>query len=511
VILLALPLGALAAWVLRRSGLHWSWALALIALAMLSGPFFPAPRPPLAVAGLLATLRGWHWHRRDLEVGGDLGLLARSRLAPPTVLRLLASGLTRRRRRRRPRTRVRDGELLLGRERDGRAVRVPFGEGSVGHALIVGATGSGKTHTQALIAARAVQSGLAVIAIDPKGDRAMRDRLSRAARSAGRGLIEWTPAGPSVYNPYARGSETEIVDRVLAGERFTEPHYLRQAQRYLGHAVRAIRAGREEEVSLGLLARLMHPELLEQALRKLPEDRARESHAYLDSLTTRQRQDLAGVRDRLAILVESDVGRWLEPRAAAEGQARLEMLAAIRSREVVYLNLEADRRPLLARMLGAAIVQDLQSAVASLQRRPAAGLVVIDEFSAVAAEQVLALFARARSAGIGLLLGTQELSDLRTLADGRLLERVLGNLSLLIAHRQVVPGSVELLVRLGGTRGAWRTSWSSTGTSVRAREREPRLDPRELTELPPGWAVVIPLGAGGEPRVTRISPGEAAI
>ncbi len=42
-----------------------------------------------------------------------------------------------------------------------------------------------------------------------------------------------------------------------------------------------------------------------------------------------------------------------------------------------------------------------------------ATLVVIDEFSAVAAEQVVRLFGRARSAGISLVLGTQELSDLR--------------------------------------------------------------------------------------------------
>ncbi len=62
-------------------------------------------------------------------------------------------------------------------------------------------------------------------------------------------------------------------------------------------------------------------------------------------------------------------------------------------------------RPLLAQMLGAAIVQDLQSAVGALQDGPAETLVVIDEFSALAAEHVVALFGRARSAGISLLLG----------------------------------------------------------------------------------------------------------
>jgi hypothetical protein len=38
------------------------------------------------------------------------------------------------------------------------------------------------------------------------------------------------------------GTDTELADKVLAGETYTEPHYLRQAQRYLGHAVRVLTA-----------------------------------------------------------------------------------------------------------------------------------------------------------------------------------------------------------------------------------------------------------------------------
>ncbi len=80
----------------------------------------------------------------------------------------------------------------------------------------------------------------------PQGrSRACAMRLALAARDAERELLEWTPHGPSFYNPYARGGDTEIADRLLAGERFTEPHYLRQAQRYIGHAVRALRAAGE--------------------------------------------------------------------------------------------------------------------------------------------------------------------------------------------------------------------------------------------------------------------------
>ena len=112
------------------------------------------------------------------------------------------------------------------------------------HTLVVGATGSGKTVTQTWIAAHAIERGMArrswstPRAIAPCARRCAAPR-SAAAGASSNGL----PRGPSVYNPYARGSETEIADKALAGERFTEPHYLRQAQRYLGHAVRALRGG----------------------------------------------------------------------------------------------------------------------------------------------------------------------------------------------------------------------------------------------------------------------------
>jgi type IV secretory pathway TraG/TraD family ATPase VirD4 len=308
-----------------------------------------------------------------------------------------------------------------------------------------------------------------------------------------------------VYNPYACGGETEIADKALAGERFTEPHYQRQAQRYLGHVVRALREN-AVEVSLRAIVEHLDPDRLETLARTLPESHAAATHAYLDSLTTRQRSDLAGVRDRLAILTESDVGPWLDPQASDAEQ--FDLLDATRARAVVYFNLQSDSRPLLTQILGAAIVQDLQTTVASLQGRPVPTLVVIDEFSAVSAEHVVRLFGRARSAGLSLLLGTQELSDLRPPGRERLLEQVMGNLTVLIAHRQVVPASAELIASVAGSRGAWKVARHSDGRTTRTRTSEPILDPNDVRTLSPGWAAVIVLGGGGGVAIGRVlSPG----
>ncbi len=307
--------------------------------------------------------------------------------------------------------------------------------------------------------------------------------------------------GQSIYNPYARGGSGEIADKALAGERFTEPHYLRQAQRYLGHAVRALR-GTGHEVSLSAIVEALEPARLELFARELPETQAAETFAYLDSLSSRQRSELSGVRDRLAILAESDVGRWLDPRTP--GARRFDLLSAAREHAVVYFSLESDSRPLLSEMLGAAIVQDLQTTVAALQGSPVATLVAIDEFSAIAAEHVVRLFGRARSAGFSLLLGTQELSDLRLPGRERLLDQVLGNLSVLIAHRQVVPSSAELIASMAGRRGAWRVTRHSDGRSTRTRTREQVLEPGRVMTLSRGWGAVLVLADGRGARIARM-------
>jgi type IV secretory pathway TraG/TraD family ATPase VirD4 len=379
---------------------------------------------------------------------------------------------------------------------------MPLGGAAGGrHTLVIGSTGSGKTVTQTRIALAALARGNGVVVIDPKGDAAMRDGLRDACTAAGRPFTEWSPEGDCVYNAFGRGSDTEIADKALAGERFTEPHYLRQAQRYLGHVVRAMRTA-GEPISLAALVEMLDPDCLEALARTLPVEEATHTQVYLDSLTTRQRSDLSGVRDRLAIMAESDTGRWLDPRRQA-GPC-VDLLEAIRLRAVLYFRLDADLRPLLTQMLASAVLQDLQSAVASLQGQPVGTLVVIDEFSAIANAQVVRLFGRARSAGVSLLLATQELSDLRLPGEERLLERVLGNVSAVVAHRQVVPSSAQIVSALAGTCPGWRITRHSDGRTTRTRTAEPVLAPETVMALDTGCAAVIVPGAHAAPRVVRV-------
>jgi conjugal transfer pilus assembly protein TraD len=492
---------------LRSCGLRWTWALLGFGLTFV---LFAVPVLADGVAGasVVACLKGARWHRSDLAQGRDLAEMARGRMGPAGVLirwvrnvRVARGGW------------VEGRTLVVGRDVLGDLVSIPVGEKAGSHTLVLGATGSGKTVSEAWIAGRLVAHGHGAIVIDPKGDDGLRAELQIVARLAGRPFLEWTPEGPCSYNPYASGSDGEIVDKALAGEVFTEPHYLRLTQRYLGHAVRTMRAAKVP-ITVGTLMANLHPDRLEETARALPDEQAKVVEEYLDSLVERQRRDLAGARDRLSILAESEVSRWFDPERAPA----IDLRGAVASHGVVYFALDSDRRPLLAQMVAAALVNDLVTLAAHLQEDPVPTVVLIDEFSAVAARQVSRLFGRARSAGMSLLLATQELADLQAV-DAGLRDQVLGNVETVIAHRQNVPASAETIAKVASSKPAWVTTQQTedrwfglalSGRGSRRRDYEQEIHPSRVQQLYTGQALVITPGSGQRPVIASINhPAEA--
>jgi type IV secretory pathway TraG/TraD family ATPase VirD4 len=129
------------------------------------------------------------------------------------------------------------------------------------------------------------------------------------------------------------------------------------------------------------------------------------------------------------------------------------------------------------------------------------------------------LFARTRAAGMSLVLATQELSDLHVGPGESILDQVLGNLGALIAHRQTVPQSAELVAAIAGSRGVWvrseRTLTGLTGagaptpSGTRTRGREPVIHPDDIKRLANGVAGVIVPAGGTQPQIVQILRAEA--
>ena len=501
-------LGWASAYGIRRAGGHWAWAWTLAFAALFISPPLLGRTGAMLVA-LAALVEGRRWHRAELTAGGEYAEAAQAR---PTPFLAAAHALEQRfSRPSGPRGRV--DTVTLGRSRAGRPATIPVGGTSGTHTLVVGATGSGKTVTEALIAGQMIERGHAAVVVDPKGDDHLRNAAKEAANHVGKHFSEWSADGPAAYNPYGTGSATELADKAISGETFTEPHYQRQAQRYIGQVVRTMHAA-EVPVTAASLAAHMDPAQLENTARTLDAERAAGVREYLDGLSDRQRRDLSGVRDRVALLSESDAGRWLEPTRHPRRSIFTGLSITATSSTSA---LEADRWPLMSQMLSAAIVSDLLTLTARNATAPKAAVVLIDEFSAVAPEHVAKLFARGRSAGISLILGTQELADLAQGENSALQEQTLGNIAALIAHRQSVPASAELVAGIAGTQETWvqteqtEQRWygkTRSGRGSRTRGWEYTIHPSEIKQLKTGRAVVVTPGAG-RPAVVAIEPSPA--
>ena len=214
------------------------------------------------------------------------------------------------------------GAILLGADAGGSRVLLGDHELSA-HGLILGASGAGKSTTLLAILTEQIRRGAPVVAIDMKGSPAFAAELARAAELAGRRFRRWTMDGPEHWNPLAQGNPTELKDKLIATERFTEPHYQRAAERYAQTVLNVLsRVHPDRPPTLDEVVDLMDPRRIAAVLRHLPRGDAERVQDYLAGLTHDQLSAIHGLGTRLAIVSESHTGRYLLPSGARSTSAR---------------------------------------------------------------------------------------------------------------------------------------------------------------------------------------------
>jgi conjugal transfer pilus assembly protein TraD len=418
--------------------------------------------------------------------------------------------------------------VMLGVDPARRPVTLSDGQ-LAAHTLIVGASGAGKSTTMLGMLGAEVRLGRPVVAIDMKGSPAFAAELRRAAEAAGRGLRIWSPDGPSHWNPLAHGNATGLKDMLISTERFSEPHYQRAAERYVQTALQVLHASHPgRPAQLDEVVAVMEPRRLASMLRRVPSPLAHRVQDYLAGLTPDQVSAARGMGTRLALLSESSAGPYLNTDGVAPG-AVVDLRAGLEGGDVILFSLNSMVYGKLAAQLGALAIQDLVAAsghrldpaggAAGPTRVPAT--VGIDEFSALGADNVLALLARGREPGVRVVVATQEMADLERAGRG-FRDQVLGIVGIKLIHRQDVPDSARMVAQMAGTEWVWdetrhvRSAFASRGGTRATRRQVERflVHPNEITTLAPGQAVLLTkLPAAGIQRVavSRPSPGPSGL
>jgi hypothetical protein len=406
--------------------------------------------------------------------------------------------------------------VTLGADSEGRRVLLSDRQLSA-HALILGASGAGKSTTLLKLLTEYTRRGRPVVAVDLKGSPAFAGALADAATAAGRRFALWTPDGPANWNPLAHGNATELKDKLIATERFTEPHYQRAAERYVQTTLQLLHFAQPDRApTLAEVVQLMNPRRLPALLRHAPREFAERVQDYLASLPSDQLSAIRGLATRLAIITEAHTGAYLA--APVPNAPAIDVRAALAGDQVALFSLNSSTYGKLSAQLGALAIQDLVTAAGHRlgdAERSGQAVIGIDEFSALDSDNVISLLARCREAGISVLLSTQELADLDRSARG-LRDQVLGSTAIKIAHRQEVPASARTIAQMAGSQMVWEDSIQTsrhpllglrdTGRGTRRQAERLRVHPDEIASLPPGQALLISKLPGPTVRTVRVTP-----
>jgi hypothetical protein len=349
------------------------------------------------------------------------------------------------------------------------------------HGAIIGSSGSGKTETllrMAYLAARVYE--WQVWYLDAKGDTETAIRFLAMMWSAGRQDLHLFPA--EAYNGWVGGA-TDLLNRFLAIEQYTEPYYKGIAQRMLSLVMRAPKGPpRSTQTFLSWL----HQDKL------LQEYTGKTEFSDVQGIPVR---DAASVLNRYSAFFDL-VGD------------RLDGSFSFDDGDGGYILLDGLALSEQAASLGRFLMEDYAHSVAKRKPRSRRTLLIIDEYSALDVNTSSAsnLFERIRSYNAAIWVSGHSYEAL-----GAGAERILAAGNTIIVHRC---GNPKRLVERAGMRKEAHASHvvmndapSGRGT-VQARD-VPIVSPDDVSRLATGEAYCIRSGEAHRFRVARVPEADA--
>lgn len=361
---------------------------------------------------------------------------------------------------------------------------------TAGHTLIVGTTGSGKTRMfDHLITQAILRKDEAVIIIDPKGDRELRENarlaciesgdesrfsffhpafpqesvridplrnFNRATELASRIAVLMESEKGSPFQAYGQMSINNVVQGILsAGERpnlVKIRSYLEGGTEYL--VVKALSGHFEKtmpnwEYNIGpYISKASTPAKKAQAFIRFYQEAAAVRSPDLEGLLSMYEHDrehfqkmIASLLPIMNMLTSGDLGSLLSPDSNDPDDTRLitDSARVIRSNQVLYVGLDSLSDSMVGQAIGSIILSDLTAVAGD---RYNYGLknnrvnVYVDEVSEVINLPLIQTLNKGRGAGYNATLATQTFADFAAaLGDENKARQVLGNINNLISLR----------------------------------------------------------------------------
>ena len=373
------------------------------------------------------------------------------------------------------------------------------------HTQIVGVTGGGKTEggiIPALI--HDIAWGRGAIVIDMKGDRLLLEKIAATVIAAGRkdDLLYFSladPASSQTYNPLMRGNASELKDKIISSNIWSEVYYKKTSEiatQGICHALQSLKIPVTFQTLLNYMRDVKKIARLEQEMNA--KGIKHDLTSLLSTLDGKTR-DLTGLIADLTAIVGSSFGALM-----ASEVGEIDLLEAYKNNKIVLFQLNTGLYQETAIRLARIIIQDIktvsnyiQSYVSPAERHffP----VFIDEFASIAFEAFIELINKARSAKMAISIAHQSLGDLKKAGEG-FQNQIFDNTNIRIVYRQNSAESRDLITKMAGTIEKEKITYQTdvemgthvnTGRGSVRRVETFQVDPNLITEFPTGYCALL--------------------
>lgn len=292
------------------------------------------------------------------------------------------------------------------------------------HVMLLGATGSGKTETIKVVAGALLDLGWSGLVLDQKEDslglRAWCEEHAATHRMPYQELCSSAPESATWFNPLAGLGVDEIRDTVLALQEFDDQHWANINKEVLGQLVNLMVWAHQVDPSkfkaptmydMGRKLRDLPTmtKLERAAVRNLPGVTS-DMFAVLAAPPPDTAKSAPGFGAKLTQIFDTQAGRTV----LSPGEAGQRRALDVTSPGLTYIGLDTLAKPDLSAMVSAAVLQRMSAFAAARTTGavPASSakhprFLIVDEAGWVNRRIVTNLLARARSAGIAVMLCTQ--------------------------------------------------------------------------------------------------------
>lgn len=374
------------------------------------------------------------------------------------------------------------------------------------HTQVIGTTGFGKTASVLIPQLNwALEKGRGMVFIDGKGDLESLSQFKALVKKHGRekDLFIFSPLHVSIsnkWNPLIRGTPTEIKDRLIGSQIWSEEFYKKKGEDIILMILNVFESVGITPSFKKLEAVLENPEcgLLMGHNSKNPE-----AMTKYEKFKTNFKQDAknyTGIAADISLFSSPHFGELFE----CEKGHGIDLLDAYFNGKIVYFHLPVLALEETAKRIGRMVIHDLKTVVSYVQNFTLPSQrktfpVFIDEFGSFAAESFIEFLNKARSAKVPITVLHQSMGDIEAVSTnfGR---QLFENTNVKIVLRIDDPETIERYSRMAGTRTNVKYTYQtednflgrmrSGGASMR-EVQEFNIDPNEFRHLEVGEGIVI--------------------